>query len=219
MGTAIMEVKLNQQLAWVDKAPLYQIYLDLKKAYNALEPTRCLEILAGYGVGPNLLCLQKQFWGNAKMVCHAGGNFGEPFSTGRGVMQGGPLSGLMFNVCVDLVVREWLRQVLGDEAAQGGLGAAARDHAVVFFVDDGLVAARCPEWPQSSFTILFNLFECIGLWTNAAKTKVMTCLPGKIRVARTEEEYAAQQTGNATTTKRRCVDCKVCGISLVAESL
>jgi hypothetical protein len=36
MGMAIMEVKLNQQLAWVDQAPLYQIYLDLKKAYNAL---------------------------------------------------------------------------------------------------------------------------------------------------------------------------------------
>jgi hypothetical protein len=37
MGTAIMEVKLYQQLAWVDQAPLYQIYLDLKKAYEALD--------------------------------------------------------------------------------------------------------------------------------------------------------------------------------------
>jgi hypothetical protein len=35
-GTAIMEVKLHQQLAWVDQAPLYQIYLDLKKAYTPL---------------------------------------------------------------------------------------------------------------------------------------------------------------------------------------
>ncbi len=32
MGTAITEVKLHQQLAWVDQAPLYQIYLDFKKA-------------------------------------------------------------------------------------------------------------------------------------------------------------------------------------------
>jgi hypothetical protein len=60
-GTAIMEVKLNQQLAWVDQAPLYQIYLDLKKAYDALDRTRCLGILAGYRVGPNLLRLQKHF--------------------------------------------------------------------------------------------------------------------------------------------------------------
>jgi hypothetical protein len=144
-GTAIMEVKLNQQLAWVEQAPLYQIYLDLKKAYNTLNQTRCLEILAGYGVGPNLLCLQKQFWSNAKMVCHAGGNFGEPFNAGRGVLQGGPLSGLMFNICVNAVVREWLRQVLEDNAAQRGLGEAAHNHAVAFFVDDGLVVARFPE--------------------------------------------------------------------------
>jgi hypothetical protein len=217
-GTAIMEVKLNQQLAWVDQAPLYQIYLDLKKAYNALNRTRCLEILSGYGVGPNLLHLQKQFWSNAKMVCRAGGNFGEPFNAGWGVTQGGPLSGLVFNIYVNAVVREWLRQVLGDNAAQKGLGEAACNHTVAFFVDDGLVAAKCPDWLQSSFTILVNLFKCIGLRTNAANTKVMTCLPGKIWVAKTEEEYATQQTGNAATTKHWCIDCKVCGISLAAES-
>ena len=34
-GTAIMEVKLQQQLAWVDQEPLTQIYLDLRKAYDA----------------------------------------------------------------------------------------------------------------------------------------------------------------------------------------
>jgi hypothetical protein len=39
-GTAIMEVKLHQQLARVDQAPLYQIYLDLKKAYDALDWTQ-----------------------------------------------------------------------------------------------------------------------------------------------------------------------------------
>jgi hypothetical protein len=121
--------------------------------------------------------------------------------------------------CVDAVVREWLQQVLGDDTAQGGLGEAARNQAIVFFVNNRLVMARYPEWLQSSFTIPVNLFERIGLLTNAAKMKVMMCLLGKIRVARTEEEYAAQQTGNATTSKRWRIDCKVCGISLAAESL
>jgi hypothetical protein len=214
-----MEVKLHQQFAWVDQAPLYQIYLDLKKAYNALDWTRCPEILAGYGVGPNLLRLQKKFWSDAKMVCRAGGNFGEPFGAGHGVTQGGPLSSLIFNVCVDGVVKEWLRQCLGDDTAQGGIGEAVRDYIVAFFVDDGLVVARCPEWLQSSLTILVNLFERIGLKTNAAKMKVMTCLHGKIRVAKTEEEYATQQTGDTTTAKRRQADYEVCGVSLAAESL
>jgi hypothetical protein len=68
--------KLQQQLAWVDQEPLYQIYLDLRKAYDTLDWERCLEILAGYGVGPNLLCLQKKIWNNVKMVCRVGGNYG-----------------------------------------------------------------------------------------------------------------------------------------------
>ncbi len=35
---------------------------------------------------------------------------------------GGPLSSLMFNVCVNAVVREWLQQCLGDDAAWIGIG-------------------------------------------------------------------------------------------------
>jgi hypothetical protein len=84
-GTAIMEAKLQQQLASEEQEPLYQIYLDLRKAYDALDRGQCLEILAGYGVGPNLLHLQEQFWNDAKMVCPAGGNYGEPFGAYRGV--------------------------------------------------------------------------------------------------------------------------------------
>jgi hypothetical protein len=153
------------------------------------------------------------------MVRHAGGNFGEPFGTGRGITQGGPLSSLMFNVCVDAVVREWLRQCLGDNAALMGIVEAVHDHVVTFFVNDVLVTARCPEWLQSSFTILIDLFECIGLKMNAAKTKVMTCLPRKIRVAKMEEEYAAQQTGDAAAAKCWRIECEVCGVSLAAVSL
>jgi hypothetical protein len=65
----------------------------------------------------------------------------------------------------------------------------------------------------------YSPFQTHGLKTKAAKTNVMTCLPGKIRVAKTEEEYAAQQTGNTTAAKRWRVDCEVCGVSLAPESL
>jgi hypothetical protein len=64
------------------------------------------------------------------------------------------------------------------DVARGGMGDLLRNQYIVFFVNDGLVAARCPEWLQSSFDIFINLFEQIGLRTNAKKTKVMTCLPG-----------------------------------------
>jgi hypothetical protein len=186
---------------------------------DALDWGQCLEILAGYGVGPNLLRLQEQFWNNAKMVCCAGGNYGEPFGAYRGITQGGPLSSLMFNICVNCVIRELLHQVMGDKVAQEGAEDAVRNQCIAFFVDDGLVSARCPEWLQSSFDILIKLFERISLLANADKAKVMICVPGKIQSAQTEVEYTSQQVGNTTTTKRCRVDCDVCGASLAAKSL
>ena len=122
MGTVSIKAKLAQSLAWRDQCPLYQIYIDLKKAYNALDREQTLNILATYGVGPKMLRLQKHFWDTAKLVCRAGGNYREPFSAKRGVTHGRPLSSLMFNVCVDAVVREWLCQTLDKDAAQDGIG-------------------------------------------------------------------------------------------------
>jgi hypothetical protein len=37
MGMATIEAKLAQSLAWGNQCPLYQIYVDLKKAYDALD--------------------------------------------------------------------------------------------------------------------------------------------------------------------------------------
>ena len=44
-GTATLEAKLLQQLAALREEVLYVIFLDLHKAYDALDRSRCLEIL------------------------------------------------------------------------------------------------------------------------------------------------------------------------------
>jgi hypothetical protein len=219
MGTATIEAKLAQQLAWVEQEPLYQVFVDLCKAYDHLNQAKCLEVMTGYGVGPKLLHLQKYFWDQAKMVCRSGGSFGKPFTAFQGVTQGGPLSSLMFNVCVDAVIREWLRWMIDKEAA-GGFFSVACKEIVAFFVDNGLVGSRDPIWLQSALDILVTLFEGIGLWTNPDKTKVMTCVPGNIRVAHTEVVYHVQPLGPIDpTAKHRQVECNICGVSLVVQSL
>jgi hypothetical protein len=180
MGTATIKAKLHQSLAWRDQCPLYQIYIDLKKAYDALDWERTLEILVAYGVGPKLQALQKHFWETATLVCRAGDNYGEPFGAERGATQGGLLSSLMFIVCVDAMVREWLHQTLGEEVARDGLGDRVAEILVAFYIGDGLIASRDPVWLQESFDVLIGLFERISLFTNAANTKAMVCIPGKI---------------------------------------
>jgi len=122
-GTATIEAKLNQQLAFLEQMPLYQIFVDLKKAYDSVDRSRCLDIMAGYGVGPNFIRLLTHFWASTEMVCKAvGGYFGHwPFQTGRGVTQGGPVSPRIFNILIDAVLREWLRDGLGVQAAAEGI--------------------------------------------------------------------------------------------------
>ena len=93
---------------------------------------------------------------------------------------------------------------------------------MAFFVDKGLVGSRDPIWMQSALGILVTLFESIGLRirTNPDKTKVMTCVPGKIRQAHTTEAYHTQQYGPVNpTAKRHRVECNICGMSLAAGSL
>ena len=220
-GTATMEVKLAQQLAYREQEAWYQIFLDLRKAYDAMDRGRCLEILAGYGVGPKLIRLLSHFWAEAKLACRTGGYYGSVFSAGRGVTQGGPFSPRIFNVVVDAVVREWLRQSLGEEAARHGLGDLVATIMVAFYADDGVLSARCPEWLQESFATLVGMFERVGLRTNAQKTKVMTCIPGRIRVSRTEEVYTDFCHGASThaARKRLRVECNICNQSMQAASL
>ena len=80
------------------------IFLDLHKAYDALDRSRCLEILEGYGVGPNARRLLTNYWRCLTTVARAGGYYRTAFRGERGVMQGNPLSPTIFNVVVDAVV-------------------------------------------------------------------------------------------------------------------
>jgi hypothetical protein len=126
----------------------------------------------------------------------------------------------MFNVCVDAVIREWLHWTFGEDAARNGIGDRVAEILVAFYVNDGLIASRDPVWLQKSLDILVGLFERIGLFMNAAKMKVMVCIPGRIREGYTKEGYADYKSQTVTATdKKRCrVDCEICGASLAAGS-
>ncbi len=61
-GTAAIKVKLAIQLAYLEKHQLYRFFLYLRKAFDAMDRSRCLNIHQEYGVGPNMLRLIGQFW-------------------------------------------------------------------------------------------------------------------------------------------------------------
>ena len=145
---------------------LYMIFLDLTKAYDALDRSRCLEILEGYAVGPNARRLLKTYWRRLTMVARAGGYYGTAFKGERCVMQGDPLSPTIFNVVVDAVVRNWVNGLVDEAEAKGETGREGRHQSAVFYADDGMVVLSDPAWIQGAFTALVGVFDRVGLRTN-----------------------------------------------------
>jgi hypothetical protein len=221
-GTAGIEAKLAQQLAHLEQAPFYGVFLDLKKAFDSMDRERCLLILEGYGVGPRMIRLIWNFWRNAVLVCRASGNNGSPFCAGRGVMQGGPLSPKLFNFLVDAVTREWVRQLREEsELQEAVITELMAAFFAIFYVDDAYLASRDPEFLQRALEILVDLFARVGLKTNLKKTQTMICKPGRIRTQLPAASYARMREGLTTAEEwdSRKVQCHQCNKMMAASSL
>jgi hypothetical protein len=95
----IIEAKLAQQLLYLELKPFFGVFLDLQKAFDAMDWECYILLLEGYGAGPRMIWLVRGYWPNAIMVCQAGGYYGQAFKAGRGVTQGGPLSAYALQFC------------------------------------------------------------------------------------------------------------------------
>jgi Reverse transcriptase (RNA-dependent DNA polymerase) len=163
-GTAILEAKLHMQLTLWDCKPLFQVFIDLTKAYDTLDRIRTMQILAGYGMGPNLRQFIQTIWDGDTLVPKSGGYFGMPLIAERGVRQGDIISPIIFNIVVDCVLREWYR-ILGDT-----------DLTAIFYADNGCLAGYFANNVQQSLDLFISLFSRVGLQLNATKTKAMIVL-------------------------------------------
>ena len=61
-GTAALVAKLLQQLTAMEEAVLFEVFLDLQKAYDCLDRERSLDLLTAYGVGPRTFRLLRMYW-------------------------------------------------------------------------------------------------------------------------------------------------------------
>ena len=106
-GTAIIEFKLlTQYTKNCGVENLYVVFLDLQKAYYTLDRKRTLEILEGYGGGPNVRAFLKKIWDGDTLVSKQAGFYGEPFPVGSGVRCGDIDSPSIFNIVVDAIIRD-----------------------------------------------------------------------------------------------------------------
>jgi hypothetical protein len=103
-GTCILEAKLRMQLASYLCQPLFQIFLDLSKAYDNLDHEHIMSLMEAYGIGPHTQLIINALWEHELMVPKSADCFGIPFHPTRGVRQGDVISPLLFNIAVDAVL-------------------------------------------------------------------------------------------------------------------
>ena len=63
-GTRIttLEAKMLQQLTAIREAVLFEVFLDLRKAYDTFDQERTLDLLTTYKAGPMTVRLLRTYW-------------------------------------------------------------------------------------------------------------------------------------------------------------
>ena len=221
-GTAIIEAKLQQELAHIRGQPLFQVYIDLRKAYDTLDRDRSLATMEAYGLGPNCARVLRNAREGQQIVARQSGYYGEPFTATRGSPQGDLFSPQEFNINLDCVIRHWKTLTLNDEGAPDPHGLTVAERLTLFYADDGLLSSIHPEWLQRALDLLVGLFRRIGLETNVGKTATMTCYPGRVPNEWSHHAYKRRLTGDGDSSKdrkRQRVECPECQKSLAKSSL
>jgi hypothetical protein len=138
------------------------------------------------------------------------------------VTQGGPLSAKLFNILVDAVAREWVRQLWEEsELEEEVITKLMAAFFAIFYVDDAYLASRDPEFLQRALDILVNLFARVGLKTNVKKTQTMICMPGRIQTQLPTASYTRMREGLTTAEEwdSQKGQCHQCNKMMTASSL
>ena len=143
--TAALEAKLLQHITAMRGEILFEVFLYLRKAYDALDRERALELLDAYGVGHRTVRLLRTYWDQLIMVAKAYGYFRRPFKGYQVVTQGDPLSPKIFNVVLDADIHHWVTVVTPTEVGMGGLGLNIIDLLAYFYSEDEFIASTQPE--------------------------------------------------------------------------
>ena len=98
------------------------------------------------------------------------------------------------------MVCHWMSTAVEDDAViHDRLGHAVGKMLGVFWAENGIIGSRDPEWLQGALNVLIGLIHQIGLMENFAKSQMMMCQLGEIRLGMSEEVVGWKSTGKRYT--------------------
>jgi Reverse transcriptase (RNA-dependent DNA polymerase) len=85
---------------------MFQVFLDLSKAFDTVNQGKLLHLLKAYGLSTNISSILENFWNQLWVIPKQGGFYHKPIESRRGVIQEDPLSPTLFDV-VMLLLMQW----------------------------------------------------------------------------------------------------------------
>ncbi|XP_049527461.1 uncharacterized protein LOC125947135 [Dermacentor silvarum] len=132
-------------------------FLDFANAFGSVPHNALIDALHGAGAGADFCAVVADLYRDNKTSIIAEAGTTSPIEISAGIRQGCPLSGLLFNLVLDPVVR----------ALQGG----DKQHNVLAYADDLTPLADDPGLLQSRINVAATLSSQLGLRLNPAKCK------------------------------------------------
>ena len=103
-----------------------------------------MEVLRVYGLIVNLKQILGNYWYEQRLVLRSGKYYSRLLHMGQGVTYGYPVTPTTFNIVVDAVVWEKLREVCGPQEPLNRMGWAAGDQDTVIYTDYDRIPVRNP---------------------------------------------------------------------------
>uniref|UniRef100_A0A7I4Z3P4 Reverse transcriptase domain-containing protein n=1 Tax=Haemonchus contortus TaxID=6289 RepID=A0A7I4Z3P4_HAECO len=148
--------------------PLVINFVDFKKAFDSIHRESLWAILKIYGVPQSFISIFKNLYLNSSCCVRTDTGYTSFFQIDTGVRQGCILSPILFNVCLDFVMRETMKEV------RTGISWHDRSRLTdLDFADDIALLAEDENKLQQVTTCLSREASMIGLRISACKSKVM----------------------------------------------
>ena len=167
---AQMIVRQAIRAANLDKTPLILTFVDLVKAFDQLDRSKLAEVLRRYGYGKNAIRLMQAMWDSEVALKYPDGTFSKAFKTKVGTKQGDVCSPFIFNLYMDLAVRDIISKLSGITF----MGAAGQDLLkLIMYADDIVLFAESEEAASVNLALLEEALRPTGLKVNVGKTKTL----------------------------------------------
>ena len=164
---ALLVYSVAVESALVQSGVCYAVFLDLKAAFDSVNHAILFQLLHTSQVPAKLCALLQYIYEHSSCSVHSDGQSGRPFQIGRGVKQGDPLSGELFN---------FLLTGLHEHVSANRHAEIIMDGKKLFFImyaDDIVVLSRTAAHAQRTIMLVVQYLTFLGLKLNAAKCEAM----------------------------------------------